>query len=87
MLKNRIISSVIVDTDKVVQTEGFEFKHYIHSDAMFAIESFLNWSVDELVIINVSREDNNFEKLHSLSFKERKVPNDLIHKFVILSYS
>ena len=62
MLKNRIISSVIVDTDKVVQTEGFEFKHYIHSDAMFAIESFLSWSVDELVIINVSREDNNFEK-------------------------
>lgn len=60
MLKNRIISSVIVDNYKVVQTEGFEFKHYIHYDAMFAIESFLRWSVDELVIINVCREDNEY---------------------------
>jgi len=61
MLKNRIISTVIVDNDKVVQTEGFEFKHYIHYDAMFAINSFLNWSVDELAIINVSRSDENYK--------------------------
>jgi len=61
MLKNRIISSVIVDNTRVVQTEGFEFKHYIHYDAIFAIKSFFDWSVDELVLINVSREEERYK--------------------------
>lgn len=60
MLKNRIIASVIVDNTKVVQTESFEFKHFIHYDSLFAIKSFFDWSVDELVLINVSRKEENY---------------------------
>ena len=62
MLKNRIIASVIVDNTKVVQTESFEFKHYIHYDALFAIKSFFDWSIDELVLINISRKEEKYHE-------------------------
>jgi cyclase len=73
MLKNRIIASVVIDGDKVVQTEGFEFKHYIHNDAMFAIETFLSWSVDELILMNVSRSQEGYDNFLKIVKKTAEI--------------
>ena len=56
MMKNRLIAVIVVRDGKVVQSEQFQHNHVIHYDAIHAVHSFSSWDVDEIVILNVSRD-------------------------------
>ena len=59
MLKNRLIAVIIVRDGQVVQSIRFKHTNVIHSDARHAVEVFSNWSIDEIVMLNVSRDINS----------------------------
>lgn len=55
MLKTRLIAVLIVLDGQVVQSVRFKHTNVIHYDPIHAIEAFNQWAVDEIVILNVSR--------------------------------
>ena len=59
MTKNRLIAVIIIRDGSVVQSEQFRHNHVIHYDAIHAVKSFSRWDIDEIVMLNVSRENNN----------------------------
>lgn len=56
MLKKRLIAVLILRDGKVVQSVRFKHTNVIHSDAIHAIKCFNKWAVDEIVMLNVSRD-------------------------------
>lgn len=56
MLKKRLIAVLIIEGERVVQSIKFKHTNAIHYDALHAIESFNKWSVDEIVLLNVSKD-------------------------------
>ncbi|MFZ5806831.1 MAG: imidazole glycerol phosphate synthase subunit HisF [Verrucomicrobiota bacterium] len=56
MLKKRLIAVLIIRDGRVVQSVQFKHTNSIHYDPVHAIECFNKWAVDEIVILNVSRE-------------------------------
>lgn len=56
MLKKRLVAVIIVRDEQVVQSVKFKHTNAIHYDAVHAIECFNKWAVDEIVVLNVSRE-------------------------------
>ena len=59
MLKKRLIAVIIVTNNQVVQSIKFKHTNIVHYDAIHAVEAFSNWSVDEIVILNVDRSPEN----------------------------
>ncbi|MFO1525280.1 MAG: HisA/HisF-related TIM barrel protein [Turneriella sp.] len=55
MLKKRLIAVLILRDGQVVQSVRFKHTNIIHYDAIHAIECFNKWAVDEIIILNVSR--------------------------------
>ncbi len=66
MVKNRLIASIIVRDGRVVQSEQFKHTNVIHYDAIHAVDNFTRWSVDEIVLINVSRDSDGQQKFKEL---------------------
>lgn len=56
MLKKRLIAVLILRDGQVVQSVKFKHTNVIHYDAIHAMEAFNKWAVDEIVILNVSRD-------------------------------
>ncbi len=56
MLKTRLIAVLLILDGKVVQSVRFKHTNIIHYDPIHAIEAFNHWAVDEIVILNVSRD-------------------------------
>lgn len=59
MLKTRVIAVIIIRDGGVVQSVKFRHTNVIHYDAFHAVEMFNRWAVDEMMLINVSREINS----------------------------
>lgn len=59
MLKIRFIAVLVIRDGQVVQSEQFRHPHVIHKDPVNAIECFNKWAVDEIVAINVSRNESS----------------------------
>jgi len=59
MLKKRLIAVLILNDGKVVQTVRFKHTNIIHSDAVHAMEAFNKWAVDEIVVLNVSKDQES----------------------------
>jgi imidazole glycerol-phosphate synthase subunit HisF len=55
MLKKRLIAVLILRDGQVVQSIRFKHTNVIHYDPVHAMEAFNKWSVDEIVLLNVSR--------------------------------
>ena len=55
MTKKRIVAVIIVRDGRVVQSEKFKHTNVIHYDAIHAIDAFSKWDVDEIVLLNVSK--------------------------------
>jgi len=62
MLKQRLIAVILVRDGRVVQSVKFKHTNVIHYDAIHAIESFNRWAIDEIVVLNVSKEKESKEK-------------------------
>jgi len=56
VLKKRLIAVLVMRDGQVVQSVRFKHTNVIHYDAIHAMESFTKWAVDEIVILNVSRD-------------------------------
>lgn len=56
MLKKRLVAVLILRDGQVVQSVRFKHTNVIHYDAVHAVECFNKWAVDELVMLNVSRD-------------------------------
>lgn len=56
MLKKRLIAVLILRDGQVVQSVKFKHTNVIHYDALHAIEAFNKWAVDEIIILNVSKD-------------------------------
>ena len=61
MLKHRLVAVIIVREDQVVQSVRFKHTNVIHYDAIHAVEAFNAWDIDELVLLNVSRNAESRE--------------------------
>lgn len=61
MLKKRLIAVLILRDGQVVQSVRFKHTNVIHYDPVHAVEAFNKWAVDELVLLNVSREPDSRE--------------------------
>ncbi len=59
MLKKRLIAVLILRDGQVVQSVRFKHTNVIHYDPIHAMEVFNRWAVDEIVILNVSRNKNS----------------------------
>lgn len=59
MLKKRLIAVLILRDGQVVQSVRFKHTNVIHYDPVHAMEAFNKWAVDEIVILNVSRNENS----------------------------
>ena len=58
MLKKRLIAVILIRESSVVQSIKFKHTNVIHYDPIHAINSFNRWAVDEMVILNVSRDES-----------------------------
>ena len=56
MVKKRLVAVLILRDGQVVQSIKFKHTNVIHADPVHAMEAFNKWSVDEIVLLNVSRE-------------------------------
>jgi len=61
MLKNRLIAVLICRDGKIVQSVNFKHTNVIHYDPIHAMDAFNKWSVDEIVLLNVSKEASSQE--------------------------
>ena len=59
MLKRRFIAVLILLDGQVVQSVRFKHTNVIHYDPIHAIEALNKWSVDEIVLLNVSKEKDS----------------------------
>jgi len=58
VLKKRLIAVILIRESSVVQSIKFKHTNVIHYDPIHAINSFNRWAVDEMVILNVSRDES-----------------------------
>lgn len=62
MLKKRLIAVLILRDGQVVQSVRFKHTNVIHYDPVHAMEAFNKWAVDEIVMINVSRDADSVDQ-------------------------
>lgn len=62
MLKKRVIAVILDHDGAVVQSVRFKHTNVVHYDTQVAVETFAGWSVDEIVLLNVSKSPDSREK-------------------------
>ncbi len=62
MRKTRLIAVLVVRDGQVVQSVRFKHTNVIHYDPVHAMECFNKWAIDEVVILNVSRDAESRDK-------------------------
>jgi len=62
MLKNRLIAVIIIRDGQVVQSEKFNHTNVIHYDAIHAVNAFNSWLIDEIILLNVSKNKSSQKK-------------------------
>lgn len=64
MLKKRLIPVLILRGGRVVQSVRFQHTNVIHSDPGTAVDFFNRWAVDEILILDVSRDLRERDKFY-----------------------
>ena len=64
MLKKRLIPVIILKDGQVVQSVQFRHTNVIHSNPATAVDFFNKWAVDEIVLLDVSRNLNKRQKFY-----------------------
>ena len=65
MVKNRLIASIIVKDGFIVQSINFRHPNVI-GNAITAVDFFNTWSIDELIILDISRGDQGVEEFRRI---------------------
>lgn len=66
MLKVRLVAVLILRNGCVVQSVRFRHTNIIHSRAATAVEFFGRWAIDEIVLLDVSRDRTERDKFHAV---------------------
>ncbi len=66
MLKKRLIPVLIIRDGQVVQSVRFKHTNVIHSMPATAVDFFNRWAVDEIVILDVSRNLSKRDKFYEV---------------------
>lgn len=66
MLKKRLIPVLILRDGMVVQSVQFKHTNVIHWKAMTAVDFFNRWAVDEMVILDVTRNQKKRQKFYDV---------------------
>lgn len=66
MLKKRLIPSLVLRDGLVVRSVGFAHTNIIHWKPMTAIDFFNKWAVDEIVVLDVSRDLSRRERFYEV---------------------
>lgn len=72
MVKYRIIAVLVVLDGKIVQSERFIHTNTIHYNVEIITKSMNDWSVDEIIILNVSKKENHKDFLKVLEKISKK---------------
>jgi cyclase len=64
VLKRRLIPVLILRDGQVVQSVQFRHTNVIHWDPMKAVEFFNAWAVDEIVVLDVSRDTRRRQRFY-----------------------
>jgi len=65
MLKHRLIPNIILNNGNVVQSRNFKHTNVV-SNAITAVDFFNSWAVDEIIILDVSRNTDNRKQFHKI---------------------
>jgi len=65
MLKNRLIPNIICNNGNVVQSVNFKHTNVV-GNAITAVDFFNAWAVDELLVLDVSRDISQRENFHKI---------------------
>jgi len=65
MLKNRFIPNIICNNGNVVQSVNFRHTNVV-GNAITAVDFFNAWAVDELLVLDVSRDISQRENFHKI---------------------
>jgi cyclase len=66
MLKRRLIAVLILRDGRVVQSVQFKHTNVIHWKPVTAVDFFDRWSVDEIVVLDVSRSQSNRKQFYDV---------------------
>lgn len=64
MLKKRLVPVLILRDGRVVQSVQFKHTNVIHWNPATAVDFFNTWAVDEIVLLDVSRDLTQRERFH-----------------------
>lgn len=64
MLKNRLIACLLWNNGMLIQSKHFRHTNSVGS-AYTAIDFFNTWAIDEIVLLDVSRDQKNREQFHT----------------------
>ena len=65
MLKHRLIPNIILNNGNIVQSVNFKHTNVI-GNAITAIDFFNSWAVDEIIVLDVSRNKDSRSKFHKI---------------------
>jgi cyclase len=65
MLKHRLIPNIILNDGNVVQSVNFKHTNVI-GNAITAVDFFNSWAVDEIIVLDVSRDIGSHSKFHKI---------------------
>ena len=66
MLKKRLIPVLILKDGLVVQSIQFKHTNIIHWNPVIAVDFFNRWAVDEIIVLDVSRNENRREVFYEV---------------------
>ena len=82
---NRLIATLLVYNGKIVQTKQFKPTNFV-GDAFIAVDFFNSWSVDEICILEISKDESylkHFIKLVNKLSERCFIPYRLVEKLKI----
>lgn len=68
MPKHRLIATLLVDSGRVVQTRQFKRTNMVGS-AFTAVDFFNGWTVDEIVVLEISRDMSHLDRMQEIVFE------------------
>lgn len=69
MLKKRLIAVLIIADGQVVQSVQFKHTNVIHWNPVIAVDFFNKWAIDEIVVLDVSRDLSSRNKFYDVVFE------------------
>ncbi|HQL61784.1 MAG TPA: imidazole glycerol phosphate synthase cyclase subunit [bacterium] len=66
MLKKRLIPVLVIRDGAVVQSIGFQHTNVIHWKPVTAVDFFNKWAVDEIIVVDVARNQDQRDKFYTV---------------------